>query len=237
VTTPCAAARAVHGARRAVARAGEPALRAHATAPNGGGRGGAAGQVVDPAPVTRKRGPPGAHEATVAKCVAVSACGNFGVVGYACGRIDRYNMQSGAHRGTYWAPPPAGHASAVLGVGLDGLGEMVVSGGFDGSVKLWDADSRKLLHSFDVGAPVGQICVAPDSPLVCPACSPLARLSLLSRPFPLPSLFPLPLLSPPPSSFSLSSPPILPLEGLRRGQGGKGCGGGRAGAARARPPP
>ena len=94
------------------------------------------GQVVDPAPVTRKRGPPGAHEVTVAKSVAVSACGNFGVVGYACGRIDRYNMQSGAHRGTYWAPAPAGHASAVLGVAVDGLGETLVSGGFDGAVKV-----------------------------------------------------------------------------------------------------
>ena len=126
--------------------------------------------MADPTPVMRKRGPPAAHEVTVAKCVAVSACGYFGVVGYACGRIDRYNMQSGAHRGTYWAPAPAGHASAVLGVGMDGLGETVVSGGYDGTVKLWHADTRELLHSFSIGAPVNQICITLDSPLV--RCAP-----------------------------------------------------------------
>ena len=33
--------------------------------------------------------------------VAVSCCGNFGFVGSASGRVDRYNMQSGLHRGSY----------------------------------------------------------------------------------------------------------------------------------------
>ena len=33
--------------------------------------------------------------------VAISSCGNFGVVGTSAGRVDRYNMQSGLHRGTY----------------------------------------------------------------------------------------------------------------------------------------
>lgn len=33
--------------------------------------------------------------------VALSPCGNFAVVGSAAGRVDRYNMQSGMHRGSY----------------------------------------------------------------------------------------------------------------------------------------
>ena len=33
--------------------------------------------------------------------VAVSSCGNYGLVGTAAGRVDRYNMQSGLHRGFY----------------------------------------------------------------------------------------------------------------------------------------
>ena len=33
--------------------------------------------------------------------VAMSRCGNFAAVGSALGRLDRYNMQSGLHRGTY----------------------------------------------------------------------------------------------------------------------------------------
>ena len=34
-------------------------------------------------------------------CVSISSCGNFGLVGTSAGRVDRYNMQSGLHRGTY----------------------------------------------------------------------------------------------------------------------------------------
>jgi U3 small nucleolar RNA-associated protein 21 len=33
--------------------------------------------------------------------VAMSSCGNYGLVGTASGRVDRYNMQSGLHRGAY----------------------------------------------------------------------------------------------------------------------------------------
>ena len=59
-------------------------------------------QVCDHAVVLRKRGAPSAHELTKARAVNISACGNFGLVGYTCGRIDKYNMQSGEHRATYW---------------------------------------------------------------------------------------------------------------------------------------
>ena len=31
--------------------------------------------------------------------VAVSSCGNFGIAGAQSGRIDKYNLQSGLHRG------------------------------------------------------------------------------------------------------------------------------------------
>jgi hypothetical protein len=59
-------------------------------------------QVCDHAVVSRKKGAPAAHELTKARAVNISACGNFGLVGYTCGRIDKYNMQSGEHRATYW---------------------------------------------------------------------------------------------------------------------------------------
>ena len=38
----------------------------------------------------RKKGAPEPHEQTMAKAVCVSACGNYGVVGYSFGRIDKY---------------------------------------------------------------------------------------------------------------------------------------------------
>ena len=47
-----------------------------------------------------KRGPDCLPPSPVT-AVAVSACGNFGLVGTASGRIDRHNMQSGLHRGAY----------------------------------------------------------------------------------------------------------------------------------------
>lgn len=33
--------------------------------------------------------------------VGMSQCGNYGLVGRASGTVDRYNMQSGLHRGSY----------------------------------------------------------------------------------------------------------------------------------------
>ena len=36
-----------------------------------------------------------------AQCVAVSPCGNFGVIGYSSGHVDTFNMQSGLHRGSF----------------------------------------------------------------------------------------------------------------------------------------
>ena len=46
------------------------------------------------------QGAPVAPDAPVS-AVAVSSCGNYGLVGTAAGRVDRYNMQSGLHRGFY----------------------------------------------------------------------------------------------------------------------------------------
>ena len=53
------------------------------------------GQVVDWDPKSKRKGAPQAHETTHAKAVCLSQCGNYGVVGYSCGRIDKYNMQVG----------------------------------------------------------------------------------------------------------------------------------------------
>lgn len=41
------------------------------------------------------------YQPAPATAVCVTQCGNFAVVGSASGRLDRYNMQSGLHRGQY----------------------------------------------------------------------------------------------------------------------------------------
>ncbi|PNH00379.1 WD repeat domain-containing protein, partial [Tetrabaena socialis] len=65
--------------------------------------------------------------------VALSRCGNFGIVGSASGRLDRYNMQSGLHRGTYCrassgaAAGPRGAPAAAVG-GKRGAGSGTAAG-------------------------------------------------------------------------------------------------------------
>lgn len=41
------------------------------------------------------------HAGPPVSAVGISCCGNFGLVGNEGGRVDRYNLQSGIHRGTY----------------------------------------------------------------------------------------------------------------------------------------
>jgi len=124
------------------------------------------GQVVDYEHKIRKKGALLEHEVTKAKAVCMSGCGNFGIVGYACGRIDKFNMQSGAHRGSFWAQAPAGHTSAIHGLDMSALNEELISASFDGSIKIWGFDDRTLLHTFEVGAPVNQIVLNRDNSLL-----------------------------------------------------------------------
>ena len=105
--------------------------------------------------------------------MCVTGCGNFGLVGYGCGRIDKFNMQSGAHRGTFWAQPPIGHAGGIHGVEVTALNEMVISASFDGSVKLWDFEERRLLHTFETGSPVTQMQLNRDNSLLAVCCDDL----------------------------------------------------------------
>ena len=54
-----------------------------------------------------------------------SRCGNFGCVGSEAGRLDRYNMQSGMHRGSYCRDPKVGRVRVPVltpWVGLVGQG-------------------------------------------------------------------------------------------------------------------
>lgn len=67
------------------------------------------------------------------QCVALSRCGNYCAIGYASGRIDVYNMQSGLHRRAFH-----GHTKAVHALSFDSLSRRLISAGLDGVVILWD---------------------------------------------------------------------------------------------------
>lgn len=66
----------------------------------------------------REKGADATPDAPVT-AVAISCCGNFGLVGTAAGRVDRYNMQSGLHRGSYCRhAPPELHYPGLASSGM-----------------------------------------------------------------------------------------------------------------------
>jgi U3 small nucleolar RNA-associated protein 21 len=80
--------------------------------------------------------------------VAVSLCGNFGVLGYATGTIAKFNMQSGRDKGFFTVDNKNGaeslHSAEVTGLAVDSLNKVLVSCSLDKTVKLWDFYRGKL---------------------------------------------------------------------------------------------
>ncbi|CAH0382177.1 unnamed protein product [Bemisia tabaci] len=76
------------------------------------------------------------YEKTVkATSIFITHCGNFAVIGYSKGQVERFNIQSGIHRLTYGSPA---HQGAVTGVAVDMLNQTVISGSCDGTIKFWN---------------------------------------------------------------------------------------------------
>ncbi|EDV92953.1 WD repeat-containing protein 36 [Drosophila grimshawi] len=69
-------------------------------------------------------------------CIILTHCGNFVIIGYSSGDVERFNIQSGLHRCSYGAPKAA-HESAVRGLASDNLNQYVVTGCSSGLVKFW----------------------------------------------------------------------------------------------------
>ena len=74
--------------------------------------------------------------------VAVSQCGNFGILGYEDGLIQKFNLQSGTDRGIFIVAQDVQearlHSNEVSGLGVDQLNHYLVSCSLDSTVKLWD---------------------------------------------------------------------------------------------------
>ncbi|KAH8331082.1 hypothetical protein KR067_011308 [Drosophila pandora] len=67
-------------------------------------------------------------------CIVLTHCGNFAIIGYSSGDIERFNIQSGIHRASYGSP---GHKMAVRGLATDNLNQCVISGCSEGLLKFW----------------------------------------------------------------------------------------------------
>ncbi|KAK9504785.1 hypothetical protein O3M35_008971 [Rhynocoris fuscipes] len=76
-----------------------------------------------------------------ATSVHVTNCGNFIVIGYSSGHVDRFNIQSGLHRCTYG--DPVAHKGQIRGVTVDPLNQFVITGCNEGLMKFWEFVPKK----------------------------------------------------------------------------------------------
>lgn len=76
----------------------------------------------------------------------VTKCGNFVVIGYSTGHVDKFNIQSGIHRVTYGDENGA-HTEAVTGVMADDLMQTLMTAGRDAQIKFWDFKPKQGTHN------------------------------------------------------------------------------------------
>ncbi|KAL6336715.1 hypothetical protein AAG906_036029 [Vitis piasezkii] len=94
------------------------------------------------------------------KACAISACGNFAVLGTAGGWIERFNLQSGISRGSYVdlsERRSCAHDGEVVGVACDSTNTLMISAGYHGDIKVWDFKGRELKSRWEIGCAVVKI--------------------------------------------------------------------------------
>lgn len=97
---------------------------------------------------------------TPVKACAISACGNFAVLGTAGGWIERFNLQSGISRGSYLDTSErrsCAHDGEVTGVACDSTNTLMISAGYSGDIKVWDFKGRELKSRWEIGCSVVKI--------------------------------------------------------------------------------
>jgi U3 small nucleolar RNA-associated protein 21 len=70
---------------------------------------------------------------------AISACGNFAVLGTAGGWVERFNLQSGLSRGSYLDKSErrsCAHDGEVVGVACDSTNTLMITAGYYGDIKV-----------------------------------------------------------------------------------------------------
>lgn len=105
-----------------------------------------------------------------AESVAISTCGNFVLIGYNTGHLDRFNIQSGLHRCEYQLNnnKPA-HQGSVRAVVCDAFNQMVISGGTDQLCRVWrfsPINQNHLIGSLKLTAPVNKLCIHQENQFV-----------------------------------------------------------------------
>ncbi|XP_026474515.1 WD repeat-containing protein 36 [Ctenocephalides felis] len=102
-----------------------------------------------------------------ATCLCLTNCGNFVLIGYNSGHLDRFNIQSGFHRGTYGSD--TAHMSAVRGVATDNLNLFTISAGGDGIIKFWHFKNKtdKEIYTLDLKESISFVRSHSESSMLC----------------------------------------------------------------------
>eukprot|EP01126_Amoeba_proteus_P026200 TRINITY_DN2597_c0_g1_i10.p1 TRINITY_DN2597_c0_g1~~TRINITY_DN2597_c0_g1_i10.p1 ORF type:complete len:925 (-),score=181.40 TRINITY_DN2597_c0_g1_i10:62-2836(-) len=86
---------------------------------------------------------------TIITAVAISCCGNYAVIGSLAGWIDKYNIQSGLHRGVFSGLGQ--HESEITGLEVNQLNNILISSSLDGLILFWDFNLHVLRDTIRVG--------------------------------------------------------------------------------------
>eukprot|EP01130_Rhizamoeba_saxonica_P018231 TRINITY_DN9057_c0_g1_i1.p1 TRINITY_DN9057_c0_g1~~TRINITY_DN9057_c0_g1_i1.p1 ORF type:complete len:883 (-),score=176.62 TRINITY_DN9057_c0_g1_i1:97-2664(-) len=93
--------------------------------------------------------------------VCISECGNFAIIGSKNGWIDKYNIQSGKHRGVY--VDINGHTQAIQSVHVNQLNTEIITTSIDGTIKFWDFKLQVLRETIEVGSPITKAELSKES--------------------------------------------------------------------------
>lgn len=85
--------------------------------------------------------------------VGVSECGNFGVLGYASGSIEKFSMQSGLNQLLF----NKSHNSSVTSLCLDSTNSILISSSLSGEIFLFDFFSGALKSTLTINEPINKM--------------------------------------------------------------------------------
>lgn len=107
-----------------------------------------------------------------ANCVCITSCGNFFVVGFSNGLMFKYNLQSGIFRHSFEIDSESNqkaHEGSIESVTVDGLSLVLISGGDDAKLRLWNFKSGALLMTWDCPSPITRFELHKDNNLLAVA--------------------------------------------------------------------
>ena len=92
---------------------------------------------------------------TIATAVCMTSCGNFVFIGYSSGHIDKYNIQSGIHRGELIDKKgclnnEAHSNTEIRGIVTDNLNQIIVTGDALGMLKFWKFSTNVLFSQMQL---------------------------------------------------------------------------------------